>query len=69
MRMNTYLYIVSTPSGSIIQGEITGKDQVHASQRLVNKITVPYTLQAMKDITLDKAIEECGRRLRGVRRG
>jgi len=65
MKDKTYFYIAkANATGGILQGEMRGKDYIDATHRLSKQITVPYTLQAMVDITLDKAIEECERMLR-----
>lgn len=55
--MKTYHYILKNPHEGIEQGEIEGTDRRQAELNLSKKRwDNPYTLLALADITLDKAI-------------
>ena len=55
--MKTYQYIIKNQSDGIEQGEIEGKDRRQAELNLSKeRWDNPYTLLALADITLDKAI-------------
>ena len=52
-----FAYIVKKDNGGILQGEVVASDKVKASHRLMNQIDHPYSLEAMYDVSVDKAYE------------
>ena len=60
----TYAYIAKNPNGGILQGEIEGKDTPHATRELTKRITGPYTLIAITDISIEVGIEKCKQELK-----